>query len=476
MSLTVAEITAVVEELRALTGAVVQKAYVPRERVLLLELRVPGQTHLLRLDAEPGRTRLHLASGRPPSPQEALPFQQQARAHLIGRKLVGLEVAARDRVVTLRFADDEGERTLVAELTGRHGNLFLLSQNGNILSLGGPNLSQLRALAPGRPYVAPESEPPAKERPPRFTAGEGFALSRQIEDAYAERDAELDRAALRARLERPLRTRLERLQRTLKKVEAEASRAEAAEGHRVAGELLKTSMHRVPRGAKAVALTDYSSGEPRQVTIALRPELSPADNLAWHFRQYRRLLAGSQRAGERLAMLREEEAALASQLAELATLEVEALADRAARLPAPVSPQKKGEPAARVPFREFRSADGARIWVGKGSEDNDFLSFKQARPQDLWLHARGRTGAHVVVPLERNAQVKPEVLLDAAALAVHFSDARGEPRAEVSYLPAKYLRKPKGGRPGQVIYSQEKTMVYVVEPARLARLLATAEG
>lgn len=476
MSLSVAELALVVEELRALQGAVVQKAYVPRERVLFLELRVPGHTHLLRLDAEPGRTRLHLASGRPPSPQEALTFQQQARAHLVGRKLAAIDLSPNDRVVTLRFADDEGERAVVAELTGRHGNLFLLGASGNLLALGGPNLSQRRALAPGRPYLLPASEPPAKERAPRFTPGEGFALSRQIEAAYAERDAELDRAAYRARLERPLRTRLERLSRTVKKVEAEAARGEAAEAHRVAGELLKPALQRVPRGAREVALTDYSTGEPREVKIALRPELSAADNLAWHFRQYRRLLAGSQRAGQRLAQLLAEQGQLQQELEALASLPVEALAERASRLPAPVTLAKKGEPPARVPYREFRAAEGARLWVGKGAAENDFLSFKQARPHDLWLHARGRTGAHVVVPLERNAQVKPEVLLDAAALAVHFSDARGEPRAEVSYLPAKYLRKPKGGRPGQVIYSQEKTMVYVVEPERIARLLATAEG
>ena len=161
MSLSVSELAQVIDELRALRGAVVQQAYVPRERVLLLELRVPGHTHLLRLDAEPNRTRLHLAGSRPASPSEPLALQQAARAHLVGRKLTAIERAPSDRVVTLRFENDEGPRTLVAELTGRHGNLFLLGDGGKVLALGGPNLSQKRALAPGRVYEPPASEPPA---------------------------------------------------------------------------------------------------------------------------------------------------------------------------------------------------------------------------------------------------------------------------------------------------------------------------
>jgi len=476
MSLSVEELQQVVTELHALVGAVVQQAYAPRERVLLLELRVPGHTYLLRLDAEPSRTRLHLASARPPSPAEPLAFQQQARAHLVGRKLLAIELAPGDRVVTFHFADDAGERGVVAELTGRHGNLFLLASNGNLLSLAGPNLSQVRALAPGRAYVPPASEPPSSSGKSRFAPGPDFALSKQIEAAYAEKDRELDRATLRARVEKPLRTKLERTQRTVKKVELEAARGEAAEAHRVAGELLKISLHQVKRGAKEVALTDYSSGEPRAVTIALKPELSPADNLAWHFRQYRRLQQGSQRAAERLAQLRREADALQHELQSLAALDDDALRERALNLPVKLSPSRKGEPAERKPFREFHAVGGARIYVGKGAADNDVLTFKQARPHDLWLHARGRKGAHVVVPLEKREQVKPEVLLDACALAVHFSDAKSEPRAEVSYLPAKYLRKPRDAAPGQVIYSQEKTLVYVVEPERIARLLATAEG
>jgi predicted ribosome quality control (RQC) complex YloA/Tae2 family protein len=102
------------------------------------------------------------------------------------------------------------------------------------------------------------------------------------------------------------------------------------------------------------------------------------------------------------------------------------------------------------------------------------LTFKASRPHDVWLHARGVGGSHVVVPLEKGEDISQELLLDAAHLALHHSQAKGEPRGEVAYTRVKYVRRVKGGAAGQVTYSQEKTFVVRVEPARLDRLARSA--
>jgi predicted ribosome quality control (RQC) complex YloA/Tae2 family protein len=81
-----------------------------------------------------------------------------------------------------------------------------------------------------------------------------------------------------------------------------------------------------------------------------------------------------------------------------------------------------------------------------------------------------------VVRLDRGKAPDQETFLDAAHLAVHFSDARGEPQAEVAATRAKHVRKPKGSAPGAVTYSQEKVVLLRVEPPRLERLLAEEEG
>ena len=81
-----------------------------------------------------------------------------------------------------------------------------------------------------------------------------------------------------------------------------------------------------------------------------------------------------------------------------------------------------------------------------------------------------------MVRLEKGRAPDQETLLDAAHLAVHFSDARGEPQAEIAYTRAKHVRKPKGSAPGAVTYSQEKVLLLRVEPTRTERLLSEEEG
>ncbi len=108
--------------------------------------------------------------------------------------------------------------------------------------------------------------------------------------------------------------------------------------------------------------------------------------------------------------------------------------------------------------------------------ENDALTRAVARGNDLWLHARGVGGAHVVARLDRGKAPDQETLLDAAHLAVHFSDARGASQADVAYTRAKHVRKPRGAAPGAVLYVQEKVILLRVEPARVERLLAEEEG
>lgn len=126
-----------------------------------------------------------------------------------------------------------------------------------------------------------------------------------------------------------------------------------------------------------------------------------------------------------------------------------------------------------APYKEYRGHGEHPIWVGRGSAHNDELTFKVARPWHVWFHVRGSPGAHVVVPLRKDGSLPPEVLLDAAHLALHHSDLKGEPRGEVSYVPVKRVRKGRDAPPGAVTFTGEKTLMLRMEPARLSRLLAT---
>ncbi|MGK0304275.1 MAG: putative ribosome quality control (RQC) complex YloA/Tae2 family protein [Planctomycetota bacterium] len=128
-----------------------------------------------------------------------------------------------------------------------------------------------------------------------------------------------------------------------------------------------------------------------------------------------------------------------------------------------------------VPFRRFTSTEGYPIFVGRNNNQNDELTMRYAKGNDLWLHVGGgRPGSHVVVRLPKQKTASLETLLDAASLAVYYSKSRGEPRIEVIYTFKKHIKKPKGLPAGAVVPVHTKTVTVLADKQRLTRLLATS--
>jgi predicted ribosome quality control (RQC) complex YloA/Tae2 family protein len=494
VSLTASEIAAVVRELAPLAGSRVEAVRVHGERALTLELFGRAGPARLLLSAEPDVTRLHAARARPPRAGPASGFQQLLRGALEGARLAAIEVVPGDRVVALRFETAAGEERLVAELTGRHGNVFLVGPDGLIRASAARNLSQRRPLVPGKPWMAPAPRPSAGERPAgasaaeagalRFVpvAGERFPLSAAIEETYAALEEERHLAEGRRRLREPVRAAAARATRALAKLAEEAARVPAAEADRRTADLLKANLRLVRRGMAEVVVTEWTEEGPREVTIALDPALPARENLERAYRRYRRIADSAARVAARAAEVRAREAALRALLARIesaAAGDLERLEKEARRLAAgprraPAAGRRREEPA--VPYRTFRSLAGIAVLVGRGATQNDALTLRVARGNDLWLHARGIAGAHVVVRLDRGKVPDQETLLDAAHLAAHFSDARGAPQVEVAWTRAKHVKKPKGVAPGAVTYSQERVMLLRIEAGRIERLLSEEEG
>jgi predicted ribosome quality control (RQC) complex YloA/Tae2 family protein len=198
------------------------------------------------------------------------------------------------------------------------------------------------------------------------------------------------------------------------------------------------------------------------------------------YKRFRRITESAARVAARQAEVQAKLAALRGLLAEVDAAPVEGLlrlereARRHGAAPRAAAAPRHKRDEKLPPFRTYRSLAGVALLVGRGAAENDELTRRVARGNDLWLHVRGVTGAHVVAKLGGRPPDQ-ETLLDAAHLAAHFSDARGEPLVEVAATRVKYVKKPKGAAPGAVTYSQEKMIQLRVEPARVERLLAEAE-
>jgi hypothetical protein len=325
------------------------------------------------------------------------------------------------------------------------------------------------------------------------SAGEGDALGEEARAGLFERGAALAGAAARACLDamrdealRALDAALARLRRRADAVRGDLARIGEAEGLVATAQWIVAAAARAPRGARSLAYTDWTSGEPVEREVALDPAKSAREQVDAMFKRARRLKQGARFAEARLAQT--EGALVAVQRArdaaagasdggavEAALAEAKGAAPRDVRLAAPQAGKgRAAAPRATAAYRTFRSGD-ARILVGKGAAQNDALTLHVARPWDLWLHAKGRTGAHVVVPLTKGKSCPGEVLVDAAHLAAHFSDARGERIVDVSHVDRRHVRKPKGSPAGAVVVDREKVLALRVEAPRLERLLASEE-
>jgi ribosomal quality control pathway NFACT family protein/fibronectin-binding protein A (FbpA) len=289
---------------------------------------------------------------------------------------------------------------------------------------------------------------------------------------------------LRDALRRALVKAIARLDRRVAAVQGDLGRIQGAASDAERARLFVAQAAQAPRGATKLVAIDWSSGEGKPVEIALDPARGAQEQLAALFKRARRLKEGGRIAVERLADARKARSALAS-LVDVIETRPDAALDRLAAEARAAAPRdfrfessgaSRAGPRSRVqaphpPYRTFTGMSGARIFVGRGAAHNDALTFRIASPHHLWLHAKNRSGAHVVVPLEKGQTCPADVLVEAAHLAAHFSEAREEVLVEVQYTPRRYLRKPRGSAPGLVVVDRENVIVLRREDPLLRRLL-----
>jgi predicted ribosome quality control (RQC) complex YloA/Tae2 family protein len=215
--------------------------------------------------------------------------------------------------------------------------------------------------------------------------------------------------------------------------------------------------------------------------IHLDPEHSLGENAQRLFQRARKLKRGQPRIKEQIAKSiqqkndLEELEGLVSRAADFQALEAAA---EQVQLKAPCKKRqgaKRGKHEAqdtRKPYRCYLSQSGSEIWVGKGARDNDELSLRLARGNDLWFHAEDQAGAHVVLRSPRGKEPDGESVLDAATLAAHFSRGRKSGESEVLTTRCVNVRKPKGARPGSVVATHTRAIYVRIESKRLQRLLS----
>lgn len=471
MGLTATELAAVVAEVApALADGWIQKVHQPSPHSIVLEIRVPGRTLLLLCSADPETARIHLLGLRPANPPTPPPFCQFLRAHIQGAHIDGLEPVSGDRIARLRLTAREGPCSLVAELTGRTADILLLDAKDQILATleGG----QKRA---GQPYRLPTQRNQAGNAPGRtalsLDRAQPFPLSHALEQQYQAKEGDMALARLRQQRQASLKKHLKKTARRIEALRADLDKAERYREYARYGELLKANLGGIKKGQEQAVLIDYFDPAMPELTLPLDPSKGPRANMDDYFKKHRKHLAAEQEITPRLAQAEKD---LQGLRAEQASLEA------GTWQPAPTDErtQPKGQRSAASrppekhsgPFRRFTSADGLPIYVGRNARENDELTFKFAHSDDLWLHAHGTPGSHVVVRLDKGADPPQETVRDAATLALLYSDLKKSGKGEVIYTRRKWVRKAKGQPAGTVTVTQEKALFIQLDKVRLDRM------
>jgi predicted ribosome quality control (RQC) complex YloA/Tae2 family protein len=460
----------------ALTGGWIQKIYQPRDRTVVLEIRAPGRTHRLLISCHPETARLHITTAALQNPSTPLPFCQFLRAHLQGARIDQVEQLQGDRIVQLALTGKDGSCRLVAQLTGKTSNLLVLDAAGRIRR----DLNGTRNLA-GELYVSPtcqrrEQGTTGHVRFSRDFPESPLPLSAAIEAHYHKAEAISVIETVRNAQAGVLKRSIKKLRHRIEAWHEDLARAGKYKAYDRYGELIKANLGTIHKGQTEVTLVDYFDEELPNLTIPLDQAKTPQGNMDDYFRKYRKHLAAERELRPRIG---EGENALETLQEELTAVEQGTWQSpdkphpvMRPRVLSPTGVGKIRQEQRRGPFRRFTSSDGLSIYVGKNARENDELTFGLAKSDDLWLHARGTPGSHVVVRLEKGSDPPPETIRDAATLALLYSDLKKSGKGDVIYTRRKWVKKAKGQTAGAVIVTQEKSLHVSLEKKRLDALKA----
>lgn len=238
------------------------------------------------------------------------------------------------------------------------------------------------------------------------------------------------------------------------------------------GELLLANIHLCKKGDTHVKVTDYYQLQQPEITIDLDPALTPSENSQLFFSKYAKAKKSEKVTRQQLRKTTAERKYIeeimfhieqADSLQDLEEIKTELVQAGYIKSKSKKQSKKLGDNRRHnvIKHYEYQSSNGIPILIGKNNRQNDILTFKTANPDDIWLHAQKIPGSHVIIRTNKN--VPDTTLLEAATLAAYHSQAKASPKVPVDYTKRKYVKKPKGSKPGFVVYTDFKTIT--VDPS-----------
>lgn len=469
-------LTEIVDELiPVLTGKALGKVFQLSATSVVIDLRpFPGKYLFIDLAPTPA-PRIYLVDRRLKELEKCSvapsPFTVLLRTQLAGAEVVSVGKDENDRIVRIlvnAFDEVTGHgvpRTIVAQLTGQSANLFALDENGIIMASlrhtkgDGQQLGAAYASPANHGFIRP-SEPPFDRT--------GFPTWSDAADAfYRQGDADREFTERAARIRSRIKREIAQREKLRGRLQQDLINHGEAEQHKRIGDLLLANLSTATRNGSAVTLIDYFAEDAPPLAVEVDANATLQEAAAERFARYGKAKRAATEIAQRLAAVERELTRLREQENELQETVAQGNNEGLTKFepdasnPTPVTASRSKE--VKVPgVRRYLSTDGYEILVGRGARDNDHLTFKVAKPNDLWLHAADYPGSHVVIRNRSRAEMPQRTIIEAAQLAANYSQAKTDNKVNINYTQRKFLSKPKGAAPGLVRLSQFRTLI--VEP------------
>jgi predicted ribosome quality control (RQC) complex YloA/Tae2 family protein len=479
MSVTAGEISRVIAELEgALHGAFLNKIVRSGPEDWVFVFRAGGAKLPLLVSLSSASGRIHLTSHAPEAEVERGHFTDMLKKHILGARLASIAQVNADRVVMMTFDTAHGLRSVAAEIMGSRGNMYVMDEQGAVMSAA---LDRKSRLSTGQAYAPPPTPVGSGFTPDQAVATSpsgDFAFNREMEKKF-ESTAKAERLAkFKAMALAPLRVEMKKSAKRGRDLALEKEGLLRHSDCKRLGDILSANFALLKKGASSIKAPDVYSADGATVEIPLDPAKGPAENIQRYYKLYRKFEKGIPRIDVEIEALGNRVKELTGKIAVIEKMEEMAEALKASTPTAQTRQRvagKKKEKGKPKFARRFISTDGIEIIVGRTDRENEEITFKVANGRDLWLHARDYPGSHVVARLPKNAEPSQTTLRECAMLAIHYSKAAKSGKGEVTYSRAKDVTKPKGAPPGKVYVRGAKVLTVKVEPEKIKEMKERAE-
>ena len=229
------------------------------------------------------------------------------------------------------------------------------------------------------------------------------------------------------------------------------------------GDIVTANIHRIVKGQSTISCEDFYDEEMKVIEIPISPILSPQQNAAKFYKDYTKLKNAEKELTRQISLGEQELDYLKSVLEELSRAQTDGELEEIKqelhqggylRLD---SAKRKMKQAKSKPM-VFTSTDGYSIYVGRNNQQNDELTFKAARKDDIWCHASKVHGSHVIIACGGTTP-PDDTITQASQLAAYYAETTGGQNIPVDVTPVKQVKKVPGAKPGMVIYHSYRTVI-----------------